>query len=158
VAEPITVIGLLMEVLEDDLYAVDLDRLSIVPGRNVSLRRSAARLSELGGNAYVLARGLFQMDTAGDLSGRTTTFPDAVRPAGDLRASPRTAGTLRQHRPARRRPRRTVLRPLPRHRAGLGPLVRPADREPAGHLPQTASPTRRTPAGSPEVWQTARHG
>jgi hypothetical protein len=66
VAEPITVIGLLMEVLEDDLYAVDLDRLSIVPGRNVSLRRSAARLSELGGNAYVLARGLFQMDTAGD--------------------------------------------------------------------------------------------
>jgi len=74
VAEPITVIGLLMEVLEDDLYAVDLDRLTIVPGRNVSLRRSAARLSELGGNAYVLARGLFQMDTTGDLSGRTTTF------------------------------------------------------------------------------------
>jgi hypothetical protein len=74
VAEPITVIGLLMEVLEDDLYAVDLDRLSIVPGRNVSLRPSAAHLSELGGNAYVLARGLFQMDTAGDLSGRTTTF------------------------------------------------------------------------------------
>lgn len=74
VAEPITVIGLLMEVLEDDLYMVDLDRLSIVPGRNASLRRSSARLSELGGNAYVLARGMFQMDTMSDRSGRTTTF------------------------------------------------------------------------------------
>jgi hypothetical protein len=74
VAEPITVIGLLMEVLEDDLYAVDLDRLSIVPGHNVSLRRSTARLSELGGNAYVLARGVFHMDTTSDRSGRTTTF------------------------------------------------------------------------------------
>jgi hypothetical protein len=56
VAEPITVIGLLMEVLEDDLYAVDLDRLSIVPGRNVSLRRSAARLSELIVNPLAIFR------------------------------------------------------------------------------------------------------
>jgi hypothetical protein len=74
VAEPITVIGLLMEVLEDDVYAVDLNRLSIVPGRNLTLRGSTARLSSLGGPAYVLAGGLFRMDAMTDRSGRTTTF------------------------------------------------------------------------------------
>jgi hypothetical protein len=75
VAAPITVIGLLMEVLEDDLYSVDLERLSIVPGRNLrGAPGSTVRLSGLGGNSYVLAHGVFQRDTSADPTDRITIF------------------------------------------------------------------------------------
>jgi hypothetical protein len=84
VAEPITVIGLLMEVLEDDLYTVDLSRMSIVAGKHHRLRRAATRLSELEGNAFVLARGVFKPEPNDD--GRTTTFLAPFGPtAADFR-------------------------------------------------------------------------
>ncbi len=64
VAAPITVIGILMDVLEDDLVHVDLERGSIVPSKNLGPIRRAARLSELGGNSYVLARGIFHIEAS----------------------------------------------------------------------------------------------
>jgi hypothetical protein len=90
VAAPITVIGILMEVLEHDLVSVDLERLSILPGRNVnSLRRSSVRLSELGSGAYVLARGVFQMEATPEATGATTTFLAAYGDAGAVGRHPK---------------------------------------------------------------------
>jgi hypothetical protein len=80
-AEPIRVIGILMRVLEDDLYTVDLDGLSIVAGKHLRLRRRTARLSELGASVFVLARGTFAMDASADAAGRTTTFVARFGPA-----------------------------------------------------------------------------
>ncbi len=56
-SEPITVIGILMDVLEDDLVHVDLQRASLVTGKNLDIRQRRIRLSELGASTYVLARG-----------------------------------------------------------------------------------------------------
>jgi hypothetical protein len=70
VSEPITVIGILMDVLEDDIIHVDLQRGSLMAGQNVDIRQRRIRLSELGGRAYVLARGGFE---AGAASGASST-------------------------------------------------------------------------------------
>jgi hypothetical protein len=80
VAEPITVIGILMDVLEDDLIHVDLQRGSLVSAKNVDIRQRRIRLSELGARTYVLARGDFEVSTGAGSSGATTTF---LAPYGD---------------------------------------------------------------------------
>jgi hypothetical protein len=77
-AEPITVIGILMDVLSDDLIQVDLERGSLEPSRNIDLRQRRIRLSELGGRTYVLARGVFHQNPGP--SSAVTTF---LAPYGD---------------------------------------------------------------------------
>jgi hypothetical protein len=114
-AEPITVIGILMDVLSDDLVHIDLERNSIVPARNIDLRQRKIRLSELGGRTYVLARGVFHQNPGP--SGEVTTF---LAPYGD-QASASGKGTVCQERPAQRRTRRAVVGAVPGHRPGMGP-------------------------------------
>jgi hypothetical protein len=77
-AEPITVIGILMDVLSDDLIQVDLERGSLVPARNIDLRQRRIRLSELGGRTYVWPAGC-SIRTR-DRAGAVTTF---LAPYGD---------------------------------------------------------------------------
>jgi hypothetical protein len=81
IAEPITVIGILMDVLEDDLIHIDLQRGSLVSAKNVDIRQRRIRLSELGARTYVLARGDFEASRGiiGTI-GPTTTF---LAPYGD---------------------------------------------------------------------------
>jgi hypothetical protein len=85
-AEPITVIGILMDVLEDDLVQVDLERGSLVSGKNLDIRQRKIRLSELGGRTYVLARGGFEVNGAPTNASGTTTFLASY--GGQRRGSP----------------------------------------------------------------------
>lgn len=93
VAAPITVIGILMDVLEDDLVHVDLERRSIVPSKNLgTIKRSDARLSEMGANSYVLARGIFHIEPTPDAPPDTTMF---LAPYGGLPAADGLAPMIR---------------------------------------------------------------
>ncbi|MDI1461565.1 hypothetical protein QEZ54_11330 [Catellatospora sp. KI3] len=76
VAAPITVIGIIMDVLADDLVQVDLDRLVVTPSRKVPMSRGRVKLSQLGGGSYVLVRGVFRPDPALGSDRHTTLLAD----------------------------------------------------------------------------------
>ncbi|GHJ44107.1 hypothetical protein Cs7R123_14490 [Catellatospora sp. TT07R-123] len=96
VAEPITVIGIMMDVLADDLVQVDLERLAVVPSRNAPMGRSRIKLSQLGGGAYVLVRGVFRPEPALGSERHTTllaTYGDGASGESAARIRLRCANT-----------------------------------------------------------------
>ena len=70
-----------MDVLEDDLVHVDLQRGSLAAGENLDIRQRRVRLSELGASTYVLARGGFEVNSVHG-QGSSTSF---LAPYGEPR-------------------------------------------------------------------------
>lgn len=76
--EPITVIGILMDVLQDmdDIIYADLDRLTVTPNRRlrVALPRNAQQAGLLGPDAFVLVQGTYR-PSGGDAEQKTFRAP-----------------------------------------------------------------------------------
>jgi len=137
-AEPITVIGIVIDVLdrEDDIVNVDLRKQEVISNRALDKaldtdddeRPTTLRLRDL--DTFVSIRGLFH------LTDRTPHGHDVRGPLRQPHRPRPGSPDLHGVRPARhRRPHSLVPGPLPRPRRGLGPRHPQADRAPHRHLP-----------------------